>query len=626
MAEVKKDVKYINKDFSEFRGNLVEFAKNYFPKTYNDFNEASPGMMFIEMASYVGDVLSYYTDYAMKETMLNHAQEKKNIYNIAQTFGYKPKIASAANATVDVFQLIPSIGSGIDSQPNFDYAFTLESGAQLSTPSNIVFRTTTPVNFAHSSSNSPTDVSVYQINSSTGQPEQYLLKKSIPVISGEVKTKTITVGSAEPYLKVLVDDENILSIESVTDSDGNPWYEVPYLAQDTIFAESVNSAAQDPVMNQDSTDAPYILKLKKTARRFITRVTADDKIEIQFGSGISSNPDEEIIPNPENVGSPLPGNTNNLDTSFDPANFLYTNTYGQSPYNTTLTITYIVGYGLDANVSSKSITTVKSKTISFDGSKTLQSGLKTTAEGSLQVSNPSPATGGTSIESLDDVKNNALANFSTQNRMVTKEDYIVRALSLPSKFGNITKAFIASDEQLISQNKSLVTTNNPLAINMYVLGYDQNKNLAVANTATKRNIKTYLSQYRMLTDAINIKDGYIVNFGVDFEITVLANQNSQAVLLKCVQALKDKFNIDKISFSTPIILKDIYIALANVDGVQSVVDVKVVNYYNTSQGYSGNRYSFESATHKGVVYPSLDPSVFEIKYPDTDIRGRVVTY
>ena len=256
----------------------------------------------------------------------------------------------------------------------------------------------------------------------------------------------------------------------------------------------------------------------------------------------------------------------------------------------------------------------------------MQSGLKTTAEGSLQVSNPSPATGGTSIESLDDVKNNALANFSTQNRMVTKEDYIVRALSLPSKFGNITKAFIASDEQLISQNKSLVTTNNPLAINMYVLGYDQNKNLAVANTATKRNIKTYLSQYRMLTDAINIKDGYIVNFGVDFEITVLANQNSQAVLLKCVQALKDKFNIDKISFSTPIILKDIYIALANVDGVQSVVDVKVVNYYNTSQGYSGNRYSFESATHKGVVYPSLDPSVFEIKYPDTDIRGRVVTY
>lgn len=623
MAKVKKDIKYINKDFSEFRGNLIEFAKNYFPNTYNDFNESSPGMMFIEMASYVGDVLSYYTDYAMKETMLEHAQEKKNIYNIAQTFGYKPKLASSANADIEIFQLVPSLGSGINSKPNYDYAFTVERGAEFKTPSNIIFRTTTPVNFAHSSSTSPTDVTVYQINNTTGQPEQYLLKKTVPAISGEIRTKNITIGSAEPYLKVLVDDSNIVSIESVTDSDGNNWYEVPFLAQDTIFSETVNSAAQDPVMSGDSVDAPYILKLRKTSRRFISRVTVDDKIELQFGSGISSSPDEEIIPNPENVGSPIPGNTNNLDTSFDPSNFLYTNTYGESPYNTTLTVEYIVGYGLTANVPSKTITTVKSKTISFNSAKTLEESLKTTAENSLQVSNPLPATGGTSVESLQDVKNNALANFATQNRMVTKEDYIVRALSLPSKFGNITKAYIASDEQLTNDG---VEVANPLAINMYVLGYDQDKKLTTVNTATKRNIKTYLSQYRMLTDAINIKDGYVVNFGIDFEITVLANRNSQSVLLQCIQALKDKFNIDKISFNTPIIIKDIYLALAEVDGVQSVIDVKVVNYYNTDNGYSGNKYSFESATHKGVIYPSLDPSVFEIKYPDTDIKGRVVTY
>ena len=565
----------------------------------------------------------YYTDYNMKETMLHHAQEKKNVYNIAQTFGYKPKLASSANATVDVFQLVPNSGTGASSRPDFDYAFTLEKGAQFSTPTNIVFRTTTPVNFAHSSSTSPTDVSVYQINNTTGQPEQYLLKKSVSTISGEIKTKTVTVGSADPYLKVLVDDKNIIGIESIVDGDGNTWYEVPYLAQDTIFGETVNSEAQDPTLSVDAVSAPYILKLIKTSRRFITRVTEDDKIEIQFGSGISSNPDEEIIPNPDNVGSPLPGNVNNLDTSFDPANFLYTNTYGQSPYDTTLTITYIVGYGLDANVPSKTITNVTSKTATFDGTKTLSHALKQTAEASLEISNPLPATGGTSVESLDEIKNNALANFSTQNRMVTKEDYVIRALSLPSKFGNITKAYIASDEQLSGDDKPI---NNPLAVNMYVLGYDKNKNLTAVNNITKRNIKTYLSQYRMLTDAINIKDGYIVNFGIDFEITCLANRNSQSVLLKCVQALKDKFSIDKLSFSTPIITKDIYIAIANVDGVQSVVDVKLINYYDEDNGYSGNKYSFESATHKGVIYPSLDPSVFEIKYPDTDIRGRVVTY
>jgi hypothetical protein len=623
MTKVSKDVKYINKDFSEFRSNLVEFTKNYFPKTYNDFNESSPGMMFIELASYVGDVLSYYTDYAMKETMLTHAQEKKNIYNIAQTFGYKPKLASSANVMLDVFQLIPNTGTGASARPDYDYAFILEKGAKFNTSDNIIFSTTTPVNFAHSSSASPTEISVYQINSSTGQPEKYLLKKQVPAISGETRTKTVTIGSSDPYLKVLVDDKNILGIESVVDSDGMPWYEVPYLAQDTIFDESVNSEAQDPSLVVDSVEAPYILKLKKTSRRFITRVTEDEKIELQFGSGISDNPDEEIIPNPENVGAPQPGNINQLDTSFDPANFLYTNTYGQSPSNTTLTITYIIGYGLNANVPSKTVTSVTSKTVTFDSSLDLVHAAKITAEASLEGTNPKPATGGTSVESLDEIKNNALAHFSTQNRMVTKEDYIVRALSLPGKFGNVTKAYIASDEQLSSDN---IPVNNPLAVNMYVLGYDKNKNLTTVNNTTKQNLKKYISQYRLLTDAINIKNGFVINFGIDFEITCLANQNSTSVLLKCVNALKNKFNIDKISFSTPIIIKDIYLEIANVTGVQSVVDVKLINYYDVDAGYSGNSYSFKSATHKGVIYPSLDPSVFEIKYPDTDIRGRVVTY
>ena len=622
MTKISKDVKYINKDFSEFRSNLVEFTKNYFPKTYNDYNEASPGMMFIEIASYVGDVLSYYTDYAMKETMLQYAQETKNVYSIAQTFGYKPKLASSANVNVDVFQLIPCVGVGALSRPDYDYALTLESGARLNTSNNIMFRTINSVDFNHSSSASPTDVSVYQINATTGQPEKYLLKKSVSAISGELRTKVVTLGSSAPYLKVLV-DASIIGIESVVDSDGNKWYEVPYLAQDTIFGESVNTEAQDPTLSTGKVAAPYILKLIKTSRRFITRVTEHNKIELQFGSGISSNPDEEIVPTPTNIGSPLPGSVNNLDKSFDPANFLYTDTYGQSPQNTTLTITYIVGYGLSANTPSKTVTSITSKTTTFDASKDLTVAGKAAAIASLEVSNPLPATGGTSVESLDEIKNNALAHFSTQNRMVTKEDYIIRALSIPSKFGNITKAYIATDEQLSSDN---IPINNPLAVNMYVLGYDKNKNLTSVNTSTKQNLKTYLSQYRMLTDAINIKDGYIINFGIDFEITCLANQNSQAVLLKCVQALKDKFSIDKISFSTPIIVKDVYIAIANVYGVQSVVDVKLINYYDVDGGYSGNSYSFESATHNGVIYPSLDPSVFEIKYPDTDIRGRVVTY
>ena len=623
MTKVKRDIKYVNKDFSEFRSNLVEYAKNYFPKTYNDFNEASPGMMFIEMASYIGDVLSYYTDYSIKETMLHKAQEKKNVYDIAQTFGYKPKLASSADVLLNVFQLVPNSGTGGNSKPDYDYTFTLEQGSKFNTSDNIVFTTTTPVNFANSSSESPTDVTVYQINATTGQPEYYLLQKQVPAISGETRTTTINIGSAEPYAKILLDDANIIGIESVVDSDGNNWYEVPYLAQDTIFSETVNSVAEDPALSQDQTLTPYILKLKKTSRRFVTRVTADDKIEIQFGSGISSNPDEEIIPTPENVGSSLPGNVNKLDQSFDPANFLYTNTYGQSPYNTSLTVTYSVGYGLRANVDSKSITNIISKDVSFDNTKDLIHAMKQTVEASLQITNPDPATGGTASETIDEVRQKALAHFNTQNRVVTREDYVIRSLSLPSKFGTVTKAHVATDEQLSGTGEPVA---NPLAINLYVLGYNSEKQLATVNTITKNNLKTYLSQYRLLTDAINIKNGFIINYGIEFEITVLTNFNSQAVILKCITALKEKYSIDKISFSTPIIIKDIYLTIANIDGVQSVTDVSVKNLFDADAGYSSNRYSIEAATHKGVIYPSLDPSVFEIKYPNKDIKGRAVTY
>ncbi len=622
MSIIKKDIKYVNKDFTEFKTSLVEYSKNYFPKIYNDFNEASPGMMFIELASYIGDVLSYYTDYSMKETMLQHAQEKKNIYNIAQTFGYKPKIASSADAQLSVYQLIPSTGTGLNSRPDYDYAFTLERDAIVSS-NNIEFATTQPVNFAFSSSESPTDVSVYQVNTTTGQPEQYLLKKVVPAKSGERRVKTITVGNATPYLKLLVDDTNIIAIESIIDSDGNKWSEVPYLAQDTIFSDTVNSDANDPTLTSANSKTPYILKLVKTARRFVSRITADDKIEIQFGAGISSSPDEEIIPNPSNVGSPIPGSTTQLDTSFDPANFLYTDTYGQSPSNTALTITYIVGYGLEANVAAGTVTGIKSKTITFDSSKVLNSDLKSSAENSLEITNIDPATGATRSEPLESIKQNALAFFGTQNRVVTKEDYIIRALSLPSRFGAVTKAYVASDEQLSGTGQ---VVDNPLGINLYVLGYDNNKSLTRVNTITKQNLKTYLSQYRMMTDAINIKNGYIINFGIDFEITVLKSFNTRAVLLKCIDILKKEFSIDNMTFTTPIIIKDIYLLLANVEGVQSVVDVQLLNYYDTDAGYSGNMYSFESATHKGVIYPSLDPSVFEIKYPNNDIRGKVVTY
>ena len=615
-----KDVKYTHRDFGGLKSRLVEFAKTYFPKTVTDFSEASPSTMFIEMAAYVGDVLSYYTDYAMKETMLHRATEKKNIYALAQAFGYKPKLTAPSTVKMKVMVLVPSTGTGNNIQPNYDYAPRIDAGMTVS-DGTVKFHTNNPVDFAVSSSLDPTDIQVYSSDSSTGRPEFYIFTKTVDAMSGQKLVKQIQAGPVSEYPSYVLNDTKVQSVESVVDSDGNNWTEVPFLAQSTVFDESINDVANDPTLSEGSKSTPYILRLKTVKRRFTTRITNGEKIELRFGSGITGEQDETIIPNPENIGSNLPVGINNLDKAFDPSNFLYTDVYGQAPYNTTLTVRYTKGYGLSSNVPSNTITNIDSKTVNFDSSKNLISGTRATVVDSITVSNPDPASGGAESENVETVRQNALGYFATQNRMVTREDYVVRALSMPSRFGSIAKAYVASDEQMLTKDLS---TNNPLAVNLYVLTYNKDKKLTTVPSAAKENLRTYLSQYRMLTDAINIKDGYIVNIGIDFEITVLPGYNSNEVLLQAIRALADKYSIDNLSFASALYMSDIYICLADISGVQSVTDVKVKNLFNGE--YSANRYNLEEAEYQNVIYPSLDPSVFEIKFPTKDITGKVVTY
>ena len=616
----EKDVKYTGRDFSGLKANLIEFAKNYFPNTVRDFSDSSPSTMFIEMAAYVGDVMSYYTDYAIKETMLHKATEKENVYSIAQAFGYKPKLTTPANVELSIYALLPATGTGENTRPDWAYAPLINKGMVCSTGNQKKFTTDAPVDFAYSSSADPTNVVLYSSDATTGIPEFYLVEKMVNATSGERRTYNFSVGDVKEYSTFVLPPSNVQDIVSVVDSDGNDWTEVPFLAQETVFDETVNSVANDPTLHQDASEVPYILRLKTTKRRFTTRVTKENKLQLRFGGGISNNPDESIIPNPDNIGSAR-ADSSNIDKSFDPSNFLYTNTYGQAPANTTLTVTYRSGYGLSSNVPPDTITTIDSKNVSFNQANTLIGATRQAVIDSIYVNNEESATGGMKAENIEQVRQNAIGYFTTQNRIVTREDYVIRSLSMPSKFGFIAKAFVASDEQMLDEERSV---DNPLAVNLYVLTYNGSKLLTHVSNAAKENLKTYLSQYRLLTDAINIKNGYIVNIGIDFDITVLPGRNSNEVLIKCIQALKEQFNIDKMSFKSAIYIKDIYSTIASVNGVQSVVDVEVSNKFG--EEYSANRYNIEEATYNDVIYPSLDPSVFEIKYPDSDIKGKVVQY
>ena len=623
--ETKKDISYLGKDFGQFRKGLIDFTKQYFPDTYVDFNESSPGMVFLELAAYVGDVLSYYADSNLKECMLEQASERANIFDIAKSLGYNPNNVVPAYVTLDVFHIIPSIGAGAAIAPDFNYALSIKPGMRVKQNNGAaIFRTLDSIDFAYSSSTSPTEITIYESNATTKLPTYYLLKKQVRAVSGDVKTATYSFTTPLAYDKIVLPDTNISEIISVVESDGDNWYQVPYLAQDTIFEDVPNLAENDPDLAQYRSSSPSLLKLKKTAKRYITRLRSDNKLELQFGAGISDNNDEEIVPNPDNVGNGLAGFRRNVDVDIDPSNFLYTRTYGQAPSNTTLTITYTIGNGIVDNVPANVLTLVNFVEYNDDINTSNSGNLVNFVKSTIAVNNSGPASGAKTSDTLQDIKNNALANFATQNRLVTREDYIIRAYSMPAKFGSVAKAYIVPDDQITQTNYQQSRIANPLAMNMYVLGFNDSKQLFELNQAVKENLKTYLNYYRILTDAVNIKDAFIINLGIDFEISVLPNYNSNEVLLKCINALKSMFNVDRWQINQPIIKSDITTTLANIKGVQTVVGATISNLYDITFGYSGNVYDINSATKNGVIYPSLDPSIFEVKFPNRDIKGRVV--
>ena len=599
MAKQTRDIKYLNKNFDDFRSQLVEHAKNYFPETYSDFSPSSPGMLFIEMASYVGDVLSFYQDTQLQETFLTHAKDPKNLFNLSYMMGYRPKVTAASEATVEITQIVSA--SAPTYLPNWSDAATINANQTLkATDRNQTnFFLEEPVDFTFSSSYDPTDVIIDTLDGNN--PGTYKLTKTRKVFSAEVITTTFTVGASEKFNTINVNDSNIIEVLSITDTGGDTWKEVPFLGQDTSFEDSTNSSA-------DSNAVPYQLSLSKNPKRFVTRFQADGSLNIQFGAGTNDSDDSVILPDPKLVGNATAQGVRRLDNSYDPSNFLYSKAYGVAPSNTTLTVKYLKGGGIGANVPASTIT-----------DKTQVTGTNLT---NVSFTNPLPAAGGRNGDTVEELRENALRSFNEQGRLVTLQDYVVRSLSLPSKFGSISKVFATQDSQTNSANTDAIVDNNPLAITLYVLAYDVENKLTTATSTLKDNLKEYLSYYKMVSDSVNIRDAFIVNIGVEYEIVVRPGYSGRDVLLECNLALQDYFKIEKRSINQPINLSTLFSLLDKVKGVQTVQKVKI----NNKQGgnYAEYAYDVEGATRDNIVYPSYDPCIFEVKFPNTDIVGRVI--
>ena len=462
-----RNIKYLNKDFSTLNQQLVEYARTYYPNTYTDFTPSSPGMMFMEMAAYVGDVLSFYLDNQIQENFMQFARQENNLYNLAYMMGYKPKVTNVASVDIEFYQQVPSILSASISIPDFSYAVQLPAGAQVGSELQTIssFLINTDVDFSFSSSSDPTDVTVYSVSGNT--PEYFLLKKTRSGVSATTTSKDFTFGPPQQFQTVEINDSNIVSILDCIDSDGNVWYEVDYLAQDVVFDPIRNTNTNDPNFSDDSTDAPYLLRLKQADRRFATRFLSPTTLQLQFGSGVVANNDEAIVPNPDNVGLGLPFEQDKLTTSFSPSNFIFTDSYGVSPSNTTLTVRYLTGGGVESNIQSNLINQLQSSQFSFVNPN-LNAVTAQYVFDSIQINNPIAADGGGDGDSTEEIRQNAMAQFNSQARTVTQDDYLVRALSLPSQYGSIAKVF--ATPKLANDTTS---EEKIAALDLYCLSYDR---------------------------------------------------------------------------------------------------------------------------------------------------------
>ena len=565
------------------------------------------------MASYVGDVMSFYLDNQYQETFLQYARQTNNVFDLAYMFGYKPKVTGVAMADIDFFQRVPASGSTF--APDFRYALIVSanSSIQSSLNNNTSFLVEDPVDFTVSSSGDPTEITIYA--TAAGNPSEYLLKKPRKAISATVNTTTFTFTTPQEFATVNLIDNDIIGILDIVDSDGNEWYEVDYLAQEMIYKSIKNANLNDPNYYTDGSNTPFLLQLEQVQRRFVTRVINETTTQLQFGAGTTADTDEEIVPNSNNVGLGLPFEKDKLTAAYSPTNFIFNNTYGIAPSSTTLTVRYLTGGGISANVQANTLTT-------FNGTLNFTTYNLSGAQqyfDSFAVNNPRAASGGQDGDTLEEIRQNASSNFATQLRNVTQDDYLVRALAMPPKFGVVSKAYI---EPTKVQNVGQGEINTTL--DLYVLSSNNLNQLTTGSAALKQNLSTYLSQYRIIGDTISIKDAFIVNIGVEFDIITLPEYVNNEVLTNCISELQAYFANSEWQINEPIILRELYILLDRIEGVQTVKNITILNKVGVGNGYSQFAYDVQGANIGEVIYPSIDPMIFEVKYPQSDIRGRVV--
>jgi len=594
---VKKNppIKYTGRDFEKIKEDLVNYAKVYYPETYKDFNKASFGALLFDMVAYVGDVLSFYLDYQVNETFIDTAIETKNIIKLAKQMGFKyPGSFSTSGICAFYVEVPASNGTPVTAQIP-----TLNKGTTLISQGGVNFILNEDVDF----NNSDVEVVVAEVNTD-GQPTSFAMKAYGEVISGKTETEVITVGSYEKFKKITLAADNVVEIISVHDVEGNEYFEVEHLSQNTIYKSIRNRTSAE------SERTPYILREMIVPRRFVVEHTVNGDTILQFGHGSAEELKNKKFPDPSSAIIQLHGKDYFTDESFDPAVLMKTDKFGVVPPAGDLTIVYRVNTTDDVNAPVNSITTVSSPILSFKSSD-VSDAAKTSIAASLEADNEEPILGKSETIDADEIRTRALDAYAAQNRAVTKQDYLSLVYRMPAKFGSIKRANISQDADSIKRN-----------LNLYVVSENVDGSLTKANATTKENLRTWINKYRMINDTVDILDGKIANIGIEFEIIGVVDKSQTEVLTKAVEAIRDEYD-QKFMFGVPFYISDVYRILNDLPEVVDTTNVKIVSKEGTGYENSGFNVAANLTQDKRFLVVPED-TVLEIRYLEKDIIGVVV--
>lgn len=590
-------IDYTSRDFNSIKEDLVDYAKRYYPNSFKDFSEAGFGSLMLDTTAYIGDILSFYLDYSVNESFLDTAIEYDNVLKLGRQMGYRfnPAVASVGEAVFYIIVPAASVGSG----PDTNYMPILKRGTSLSSIDNIAFVLNEDVNFA----NPNNELVIAEVNSDTGAIISYAVKASGQVVSGRTKQESLVVGKFQKFLKLSLSGDNITEIVSVTDSEGNEYYEVDYLSQDTIYKPTLNRG-------DNNTITQNLLRPFVVPRRFtIERTQRDTFLQFGFGTENTTLATDSVV-DPSKVVLKVHGKDYVSDASIDPGNFLKTDKFGVAPSNTTLTVLYRVNDSDDVNVSANALTNVDTPIWDFEKLSTLNSNTLSGVTNSLEVNNGEPITGDVTLPTTEELKQRIYNVFSSQNRAVTSEDYRSLCYAMPAQYGGIKRINIVRDSSSLRRN-----------LNLYVLSEAADGSLIVTNSTIKQNLKQWLSQGKMISDTIDILDAKIINIGIEFTAIAALDSNKFDVLNDAINKLAGYY-ASKFQIGQPFYVADIYTQLNKMDGIIDVTRVNIVqksglNYADTPVDIN----SLYSADGSYIDCPKN--VVFEIKYTGADIKGTI---